>query len=128
MTVTMRCQIFSLASCFGIHKHLEEALNDKEEIHAEPDGQRYPEVAVVGVERRDFRESEGCGYEVEDCAANQTADGKPDEAGKESRIEAAGHEGEDANSNNTGETDQGDHEQAIAPNFRTAWLHLPLGK
>lgn len=83
---------------------------------------------MVGIKRRDFSESEGCGDEVEDCAANQTADGKSDEAGEESRVEAAGHEREDTNSNNTGETDQGDHEQAVTPNLRTAWLHLPLGK
>ena len=83
---------------------------------------------MVGVERRYFSESECCRDEVEDCAANQTADSKSNEAGEESGVEAAGHEGEDANSNNTGETDQGDHEQAITPNLWTAWLHLSLGK
>ena len=83
---------------------------------------------MVGIERRDFSEPECSRDEVEDCAANQTADCKSDEAGEESGVEAAGHEGEDSNSDNTGETDQGDHEQAITPNLRTAWLHLPLGK
>ena len=83
---------------------------------------------MVGVERRDFSESEGCGYEVEDCTANQTADGKPDEAGEESRIEAARHEREDTNSNNTGETDQGDHEQAVTPDLRAAWFCLAQGE
>lgn len=83
---------------------------------------------MVGVEIRDFSKSEGCGNKVEDCAANQTADCKSNEAGEESRVEAAGHEGEDTNSNYTGETDQGDHKQAVTPNLRTAWLHLALGK
>ena len=83
---------------------------------------------MVGVEIRDFSKSEGCGNKVEDCAANQTADGKSDEAGEESGVEAAGHERKDTNSNDTSEADQGDHKQAIAPNLRAAWLNLPLAK
>ena len=83
---------------------------------------------MVGVEIRDFSKSEGCGNKVEDCAANQTADCKSNEAGEEARVETAGHEGKDANSDNAGQADQGDHEQAVTPNLRTAGLRLPLGK
>ena len=83
---------------------------------------------MIGIERRDFVESESCWNEVEDSTANQTAYSKSDEAGEEAGVEAAGHKGEDAHSNNTGQADQSDHEQAITPDLRTAWLHFALGR
>ena len=65
---------------------------------------------------------------MEDGRSSQRAHSQADQTGQEVRVKCPGHEGHHPDPHHAGQADQGDHQEAVAPDLVLVWPGPCVGR